>query len=142
MLNFHINLQTLTLFIQVLISFVGGRGRAKPKFSIHSSYTHMGGMPSSHGLKVENEKLPPEGIKNYADFINLHETNENSMSELLGDLQEKKTQLLDKFVSHKPIAAPSMAELLEGLQENNNHFLGASNLVCFLFPLSLTKICK
>ncbi|XP_039123537.1 uncharacterized protein LOC120260161 [Dioscorea cayenensis subsp. rotundata] len=104
------------------------QGRAKPKFSIHSSYTHMGGMPSSHGLKVENEKLPPEGIKNYADFINLHETNENSMSELLGDLQEEKTQLLDKFVSHKPIATPSMAELLEGLQENNNHFLGASNL--------------
>ncbi|KAH7682693.1 hypothetical protein IHE45_05G138600 [Dioscorea alata] len=108
-------------------SFRGSRGRAKPKFSIHS-YTHMGGMPSSHGFKVENEILPPEGIKNYADFINLHETNENSMSELLGDLQEEKTQLLDKFISHKPIAAPSMAELLEGLQENNHHFLGASNL--------------
>ncbi|KAM0944283.1 hypothetical protein DsansV1_C11g0107191 [Dioscorea sansibarensis] len=108
-------------------SFRGSRGRAKPKFSSRSN-THIGGMPSSHGLKVENEKLPPEGIKSYADHINLHETNENSMSELLGDLQEEKTQLLHKFVSHKPIAAPSMAELLEDLQKNTNNFLGASNL--------------
>lgn len=105
----------------------GGRGRAKLKFSIRSQ-SHKEELPWSSAVKDRNEKSLDVATEVPAGLDQI--TVENSMADLLGNLQEEVDEFPTKLVSHEQrVAMPSVAELLEDLQEKNVPSKGASNLL-------------
>ncbi|KAG1342725.1 hypothetical protein COCNU_05G009540 [Cocos nucifera] len=99
---------------------VVGRGKAKPKFSIHSQ-SHDEELPWFHDVNGRNEDFSKEvsegpGRQNYLE----HRTSGNSMTELLENLQKENDELPAELLSHEQRGALlSISELLDNLQDKD-----------------------
>ncbi|XP_029117009.1 uncharacterized protein [Elaeis guineensis] len=107
-----------------------GRGRAKPKFSIHSQ-SHDEELPWFHEVKGRNEdfsKEVSEGPERQNYFE--HRPSGNLMTELLENLQKENDELPAGLLAHEQRGALlSISELLDNLQDKDVQSNGASNLL-------------
>ncbi|WOK93359.1 hypothetical protein Cni_G02056 [Canna indica] len=98
-------------------SHKSGRSRAKAKFSIHPQLLPVK-LLSSHAMD-RYEKSSVEASKNFVEDNNIHHrTFEDSKAKLLEYIDNQEPPA--KLAPHELMSAlPSMAELLEDLQEKN-----------------------
>lgn len=108
----------------------GNRGRVRPKFSFRL-LTHRNNL--FQPTAVTDGQKPYEDTTKDTTMHNklVHGNLESTVAEQFGNLHEESNELLKKVVPHDQRGGvPSMAELLEDLQEKDGPTPGPPDLVC------------